>query len=118
MGTTSGLQNQSLSGSIPDIHAKDLITPMDMLNTIRHLTHKDLEHKSFAELMLSMNEELGELSREVKIEDEVFGNGHKTPGPDGSIGEAVDVVIMALAIYYARFKTVNHMPLVKTLIIT
>jgi hypothetical protein len=72
------------------------------LERIKTLTDIDLQNKSISDMVLSALEELGEFSREVKIEEGVFGNQHKEPGKDGSRGEAIDVTIMALALYYAR----------------
>lgn len=71
-----------------------------ILERVRHLTNRDLVHKSMPDLVLSANEELGEFSRELKIANKIFGNSHKEPSEDGTIGEAVDVIIMALALYY------------------
>lgn len=79
----------------------------DILEYIRRLTEQDLRRKSIMDMVLSAAEEFGEFAREIKIEEGVFGNSHKEPGDDGSVGEAVDMVIMALALYYARFPTVT-----------
>lgn len=43
--------------------------------------------------MLQMQEELGELSTEVAI---ATGTKRREPSPDGVLGEAVDVAIVAL----------------------
>jgi len=73
-----------------------------LLQQVSELTQIDLGNKSVSEMFFSMIEELGEFSKEVKIEDGVFGNKHKKAGEDGSKGEAIDVIIMALALYFAR----------------
>lgn len=77
-------------------------TIMATLERLRTITELDMDHKSTAEIMLSLNEEVGELAREIKVEERQFGNAHKTPSKDGSIGEAIDVIIMGFALYYAR----------------
>lgn len=74
----------------------------ELLQYVNELAQIDLANKSISDMVLSALEELGEFSREVKIEDGIFGNQHKQPGKDGSVGEAVDVIIMALALYFAR----------------
>lgn len=62
---------------------------------IKRLVKIDQEHKTVPQLYASLFEELGELARELKIEEKVFGNFHKAPGKDGSKGEAVDLFICA-----------------------
>lgn len=83
---------------------------VDVLERTRQLTERDLEHKSMSEIVLSAAEEFGEFARELKIEEGVFGNSHKDAGEDGSVGEAVDMIIMALALYYARYSKVTGNP--------
>jgi hypothetical protein len=78
-----------------------------VLQRIIDLTKIDLEHKSISELFQSVVEELGELARELSIEDGVFGKDKKTPGVDGSQMESVDLAICALAMYFARGGTVD-----------
>jgi NTP pyrophosphatase (non-canonical NTP hydrolase) len=75
---------------------------IQLLARIRVLTETDAQHKTSAEIFLSLIEEVGELGREIKIEDKHFGNAHKTPSTDTSIGEAVDVFIMSVALFYTR----------------
>ena len=60
-----------------------------------------MQHKSIFELLASATEELGEFSRELKIEAGTYGNGHKKPD-EGTISEAVDMAICALALFYAQ----------------
>ena len=79
---------------------------MDVIHILERtaaLTELDSRHKTSAEIFLSLSEEVGELAREIKIEDKLFGNAHKTPSVDKSVGEAVDVVVMALAVYFDRW---------------
>jgi len=59
-----------------------------------------MEHKTKSELFLSVAEEFGELAKEIKVEQEVFCNAHKTLD-EGSKGESVDVFITASAMLFA-----------------
>ena len=52
-----------------------------------------LPDRSGASIMLSLVEEVGELSKEVSI---VEGMSYKKPDVDGVLGEAVDVLITVL----------------------
>ena len=70
-------------------------------DTIKRLTEKDLQHKTVSDMVLSLLEEAGEFSRELKIEEKVFGNQHKVPD-EGTKGEAADMVIMTMALFAAR----------------
>lgn len=74
----------------------------EVLLNIKSLTEIDLEHKSVFELLASMNEEVGEFSRELKIEERTYGNEYKKAGNEDSRDEAVDMVICALSLYFAR----------------
>ncbi len=71
------------------------------LDRIQALAAADLRQKSIFELFASAAEELGELSRELLIEEKTFGNTYKQ-GDEGNRAEAVDLAICALAIYYGR----------------
>ena len=73
----------------------------NVVRRIEELTGIDLQNKSIFELYASLCEEVGELSRELKIEERSFGNAHKAPD-EGSEIESVDVAICALALYFAR----------------
>ena len=75
----------------------------------RELTEVDMRQKSSTELLLSMICELGELAREVGVEDKIFGFGHKKPGSENSIMESVDNIIMSLASYFARGGTIEDL---------
>lgn len=77
------------------------MTLESLLETVRRITLRDLENKSVFELLASASEELGELSRELLIEENTFGNRHKKTD-EGSQAEAGDLVIAALAMYVAR----------------
>ena len=71
-----------------------------ILNKIEKLTERDLRHKSISDLYLSAGEEFGELGRAIKVEQVVYGNQHKTLDEPAK-SEAVDLLIMAVAIYFA-----------------
>jgi len=73
----------------------------DALDRIHTLAETDLRSKSIFELFASAAEELGELSRELLVEEKTFGNTYKR-ADEGSRAEAVDLAICALAIYYGR----------------
>jgi len=77
---------------------KDMTAAVQRIKT---LALKDLSNKDIFQLFASAAEELGELSRELLIEEKVFGNTYK-PGDEGSRTEAVDLAICALAIFYGR----------------
>jgi hypothetical protein len=77
---------------------------MNMEQTIQRiydLTQLDLQNKTFEELFACPAEEIGELARELKIEEKVFGNDYKSPD-EGSKAEAVDLFIGATCMYLAR----------------
>ena len=85
------------------------MTKMDkFLKRIEDATEKDLENKSIWHLFGSAAEELGELSAEMMIEDNVFGHAHKQVD-EGSKAEAVDLTICALALFFARGGTVKEL---------
>lgn len=62
------------------------------LNRITFLTQRDLGKKTLAELFASTSEEIGELSRELKIQYKTFGNQNKVKD-EGVAGEAIDCLI-------------------------
>ena len=70
-----------------------------ILDRIRQLTQIDLQHKCGDELLASTAEELGELSRELKIEFKTFGNTYKEPD-EGSKAETCDLYICGMCMYY------------------
>jgi NTP pyrophosphatase (non-canonical NTP hydrolase) len=49
--------------------------------------------------------EMGELAEEVSI---AMGDSYKTPGPDGVIGEAVDLLISGLDLIYVHDRNVTE----------
>lgn len=70
------------------------------LNRIAFLTQRDLGKKSLMELFASTTEEIGELSRELKIQYKTFGNQNKIKD-EGVAGEAIDCLICGYCIGYA-----------------
>ena len=78
-----------------------LLQAIKTLDRVQQLTIVDLKNKSIFELLGSAIEELGEFARELQIEEAAFGNTYKQPD-EGSKAEAADVVICALALFFAR----------------
>jgi predicted ATPase len=76
---------------------------------LQDLVRVDQQHRSIFELLASAVEELGELSRELLIEERAFASAHKK-GDEGTPAEAVDLTICALALYFARGGTVVQLP--------
>lgn len=60
------------------------------------------EHKTLLQRMVKLQEEVGELAQEVLIHEKASGSQHKVEGPDGIKGECVDVILVALSIYFAQ----------------
>ncbi len=58
------------------------------------------EPKSIMERMVKLQEEAGELAQEVLIAHQSSGSKHKSAGRDGISGECVDVIIVALSIFF------------------
>jgi NTP pyrophosphatase (non-canonical NTP hydrolase) len=71
------------------------------------LVCKEVNHgkSDQANIMLSLTEEAGELAQEIKISNGLRKGPH---GPDGIIGEAVDVILCALDVIYSEH---GYMPL-------
>lgn len=60
------------------------------------------EPKTLLQRMVKLQEEVGELAQEVLIEQKASGTQHKTEGTDGIKGECVDVILVALSIYFSQ----------------
>lgn len=58
------------------------------------------ENKNILERMVKLQEEVGELAQEILISEQVSGSTHKSPGKDGIKGECVDVILVALSIFF------------------
>lgn len=74
----------------------------ELFEKIRQLTIIDLKHKTENELLLSLFEEIGEISREILITEKIYGNTYKKPSEDGVLGEAVDSFICSIAMHFAN----------------
>lgn len=70
---------------------------MNQFDLFLSLCKEDAKHKDASHMMLKLTEEVGELAREVQIDDNVYGSRNRTPGPDGFFGEAADVLIAFMA---------------------
>ncbi len=68
----------------------------------------DLKEKNVWHYLAAMNEELGEFCNELTIEEVVPGHLHKKVD-EGTKNEGVDLVICALALYFARGGTIEHL---------
>jgi hypothetical protein len=71
------------------------------LTLVQEIVQEEMKHKSLSDLTLSAAAELGEFCEEALIAQRVFGQGHRKAGRDGPQGEAVDVLICALALFFA-----------------
>ena len=60
------------------------------------------EPKTLFQRMVKLQEEVGELAQEVLIDQKASGSQHKTEGADGIKGECVDVILVALSIYFSE----------------
>ena len=67
------------------------------------------EPKTLLERMVKLQEEAGELAQEVLIHQKSSGSQHKSEGPDGILGECVDVTLVALSIYFSQGGTVEQL---------
>lgn len=80
--------------------------------TIQELSIK--EKKSLLERMVKLQEEVGELAQEVLIDQKSSGSGHKSAGVDGVLGEAVDVTLVALSIFFKHGGTIQQLEEIST----
>lgn len=60
------------------------------------------EPKTLLQRMVKLQEEAGELAQEVLIHQNASGSQHKSPGKDGVLGECVDIILVALSIYFSE----------------
>lgn len=68
------------------------------LSIVRELSLR--EQKSLIERFVKLSEECGELAQELLIISNASGFQHKTPGRDGIKGEAVDILLVVLSIFF------------------
>lgn len=69
------------------------------LDRIEALSKKEI--KSLLQRMCKLQEEVGELAQEVLVHEKASGSQYKAAGPDGILGECVDVTLVALSIYFS-----------------
>lgn len=68
-----------------------------MVDIVKRYSERIDDGRTLSDVLGHAMEELGELATEVKI---VNGKSYKKAGPDGVIGEAVDLINCALDIIY------------------
>lgn len=84
------------------------MTKLDLdISKIRELSCK--ERKTLLERFAKLSEESGELAQELLIAHKSSGSLHKTKGEDGVLGEAVDVTLVALSIYFSAGGTAEEL---------
>lgn len=71
---------------------------MNFIEIVRDLSER--ESKTQSERLMKLMEEAGELAVEVGIHQKISGFKHKKPGKDGIKGEAIDVMLVALSIFF------------------
>jgi len=69
-----------------------------MFELIKTLTRQD--KKTILERMVKLQEECGELAQEILIHLQTSGSQHKEKGLDGIKGESIDVILVALSIFF------------------
>jgi hypothetical protein len=62
------------------------------------------------DILTSLVEEVGELSTEIGIQS---GHTGKTPGPDGILGESIDVILCALDMIRVNYPDVTEEDIVR-----
>lgn len=80
---------------------------MDILNTIHTLSKQ--EKKTLLERMVKLQEEAGELANEVLIAEKASGSERKKSQKKGIRNEAIDVVLVALSIYFQQGTTLSDL---------
>ena len=78
---------------------------MTFLETVRDLALK--EPKTQTERLIKLMEETGELAVEIGIRQKLSGFKDKEEGKDGVQGEAVDIILVALSIFFKDGGSVN-----------
>jgi len=77
-----------------------------MLERVRVLSKNEMKYLTKSQVLLMVIEEFGELATEIKIEQKMFGAGHKQV-KEGSAGESVDLFITAAAVLFAVEPNLN-----------
>lgn len=70
---------------------------MCIIDTVFAVSKQVDDNRDLPRVLLSLNEEVGELAQEVKIK---LGYSYKEPSEDGVLGEAVDALICILDMLY------------------
>lgn len=70
-----------------------------------------IEPKSLLERFVKLSEECGELAQELLIHHKSSGSTHKEHGEDGIKGESVDILLVALSIYFKAGGTMEELAL-------
>lgn len=68
-----------------------------MVSVVKSYSERIKDDRTLSDVLGHAMEELGELATEIKIAN---GKSYKKAGPDGVIGEAVDLINCALDIIY------------------
>ena len=79
----------------------------ELLLKIQKLSQQ--EQKSLLARIAKLLEESGELAQEVLIHEKCSGSTHKASGSDGIMGEAVDVLIVALSIFFKQGGSIENL---------
>jgi NTP pyrophosphatase (non-canonical NTP hydrolase) len=67
------------------------------------------ESKNALQRFLKLSEECGELAQEILIAQNASGFHNKHAGPDGIKGEAVDVLLVALSIFFCHGGSIEEL---------
>lgn len=79
----------------------------ELMKEVQRLTAQD--KKEMMERMVKLLEESGELAQEVLIANRSSGTHHKQKGDDGILGESVDVMLVALSIFFHEEGTIEDL---------
>lgn len=77
------------------------------LQLIKELSDK--EQKNYQQMFIKLSEECGELAQEILIAENAFGSRHKKAGHDGVNGETVDVILVALSLFFKNGGTMEEL---------
>lgn len=77
---------------------------------LEHIQRLSLsESKDLSQRFLKLSEECGELAQEILISRNASGFHNKQAGPDGIKGEAVDVLLVALSIFFCHGGSIEEL---------
>lgn len=80
-----------------------------MINTIFKVSDEVKNNRSVQSILNSAVSEVGELATEVDIK---FGVSYKSQGPDGIIGEAIDVILGIVDLIHVYDPTLTEADLI------